>query len=117
MGARRPALLLAASLAGFASPLCAAENRRVALDASEIRIDFPQLFRSNRVDMELKPKSSTVEFVGSSREAQARFALYDFADGRILFVPAREYMPKVDGLTAEGVSLRRDMVRFKYSFK
>jgi len=112
-----PALLLAASLAGFTSPLAAAEIRRVAVDASEIRIDFPQLFRANRVDMEARPKSSVGEFVGSARQAQPHIALYDLVDGRIVFVPARQYMPKVDGLTAEGVSLRRDMVRFKYSFR
>ena len=111
------ALLLAASLAAAASPLAAAEVRRVAVDAAEIRIDYPQLFRANRIDMEARPKSSPGEFVGSSRQPRPHVALYDFVDGRIVFVPARQYMPKIDGLTAEGISLRRDLVRFKYSFK
>jgi hypothetical protein len=29
---------------------------------------------------------------------------------------AREYMPRIQGLTAESVSVRRDRVIFKYSF-
>ena len=42
---------------------------------------------------------------------------YDLSDRRIVYRPVRQYMPKLDGLTAENVSLRRDMIRFKYSFR
>lgn len=41
---------------------------------------------------------------------------YDLRDGRIVYRRAREYMPRIDGLTAESVSLRRDRIIFKYSF-
>jgi len=115
-GASR-ALVLAASLAAIASPLAAAEVGGVAVDAAEIRVDFPQLFRANRLEMDARPKSAPGEFGGSARQAQPRVVLYDYVDGRIVFVPAREYMPKLGGLTAEGISLRRDLIRFKYSFK
>jgi hypothetical protein len=42
---------------------------------------------------------------------------YDLADRRIIYRPARQYMPKLDGFTAENVSVRRDGIRFRYSFK
>ena len=42
---------------------------------------------------------------------------YDLADRRIVYRPVRQYMPKIDGLTAENVSLRRDRIVIKYSFR
>lgn len=41
---------------------------------------------------------------------------YDLRDGRIVYRRARDYMPRIDGLTPESVSLRRDRIIFKYSF-
>jgi hypothetical protein len=41
---------------------------------------------------------------------------YDLREGRVVYRRAREYMPRIDGLTAESVSLRRDRIIFKYSF-
>jgi hypothetical protein len=41
---------------------------------------------------------------------------YDLRDGRIVYRPVRAYMPRIEGLTAESVSLRRDRIIFKYSF-
>lgn len=42
---------------------------------------------------------------------------YDIADRRIVYRPARKYMPQMDGLRAESVSLRRDKIVLKYSFR
>lgn len=42
---------------------------------------------------------------------------YDLADGRIVYRGARKYMPAIDGLRAESVSLRRDRIVLKYSFR
>lgn len=50
-------------------------------------------------------------------EHSASDLCYDLADRRIVYRPARRYMPQFDGLTAESVSLRRDAVRFRYSFR
>ena len=50
-------------------------------------------------------------------ERSASDICYDLADGRIVYRPVRRYMPKFDGLTAESVSLRRDAIRLRYSFK
>jgi hypothetical protein len=42
---------------------------------------------------------------------------YDLAEGRVVYRPARAWMPPVEGLRAESISLRRDRVVFKYSFR
>lgn len=49
-------------------------------------------------------------------EVTTRDLCYDARDGKIVYRRAREYMPKIDGLTAESVSLRRGGVTLKYSF-
>jgi len=42
---------------------------------------------------------------------------YDLADGRIVYRPVRKFMPQFDGLRAESISLRRDKLVLKYSFR
>ena len=41
---------------------------------------------------------------------------YDMRDGRVVYRRARDYMPRINGLTPENVSVRRDRIVFKYSF-
>jgi len=41
---------------------------------------------------------------------------YDMTSGKIVYRGAREYMPKIDGLQPESVSLRRGRLTLKYSF-
>ena len=50
-------------------------------------------------------------------EAAATDLCFDAADGRVVYRPARKYMPQFDGLRAESVALRSNRVTFKYSFK
>lgn len=50
-------------------------------------------------------------------EANARDLCYDMVERRIVYRPVRQYMPRVDGLTAESVSLRHDRLVLKYSFR
>ena len=50
-------------------------------------------------------------------EVTAKDLCYDLADGRIVYRPARNYMPNVTGLKPESVSLRHNRVVFKYSFR
>jgi len=42
---------------------------------------------------------------------------YDLADRRVVYRPARAYMPQFEGLRAESVSLRHNKVVLKYSFR
>jgi hypothetical protein len=42
---------------------------------------------------------------------------YDLVEGRVVYRPARAYMPTIEGLRAENISVRQDRVVFKYSFR
>lgn len=50
-------------------------------------------------------------------ESGGQALCYNAADGRIVYRGAREYMPKVGGLTPESLGLRHNRVVFSYSFK
>ena len=50
-------------------------------------------------------------------EYNATSLCYDLADRRVVYRPARKYMPQFDGLRAESVSLRHDKIVLKYSFR
>ena len=43
---------------------------------------------------------------------------YDTSDGggRIVYKPARRFMPHINGLTPENISVKRDRIVFRYSF-
>ena len=50
-------------------------------------------------------------------DAAATDICYDLTDRHIVYRPARNYMPSVTGMRAESLSLRRNRVVFKYSFR
>ena len=41
---------------------------------------------------------------------------YDNNSGRIVYKPARQFMPGIPGLQADSISLKRDKIVFKYTF-
>jgi hypothetical protein len=52
-----------------------------------------------------------------SCEFSARDLCYDIADARVVYRPARAYMPRFNGLTPENVTFRANRIILKYSFK
>jgi len=42
---------------------------------------------------------------------------YDLVASRVVYRPARRYMPELGGLTPEGVSVRSHRIVFRYSFR
>ena len=50
-------------------------------------------------------------------EAAARDLCFDATEGRIVYRAARNYMPRIEGLTAESVTVRSRGLTLKYSFK
>ena len=138
-----PTLLLG-PLASLASAPSVKDGSRSATDPFETRIDSAQLLLRGRPETQARPKFSAADAAGLSRQEPAPIVArdstpgapvrtrqsyqgacehsaaglcYDQADRRIVYTPARHYMPKFEGLTAESVSLRRDAIRFKYSFR
>ena len=49
--------------------------------------------------------------------AAATDLCYDLTSGRLTYRGARQYMPQVDGLSPESVSLRRGSIVLRYTFK
>ena len=72
------------------------------------RDPLPELLRLDEQEREV-PKSAC--------ESTSRDLCYDLADRRIVYRPARNYMPSMSGLKAESVSLRHNRLVFKYSFR
>jgi hypothetical protein len=54
---------------------------------------------------------------GGTCEAAAKDLCFDAAEGRIVYRAARNYMPRIDGLRPESVSVRTNRITLKYSFK
>ena len=50
---------------------------------------------------------------GCTKEASL---CYEADTGRIVFKPARQFMPDIPGLQRENISLKRDRIIFRYSF-
>ena len=50
-------------------------------------------------------------------DSSATDLCYDLKEARLVYKPARAYMPSVPGLRAESISLRHDRIVFKYSFR
>jgi hypothetical protein len=116
-----PTALLLALLASFVNPPMAAETRRMAMDAREIMIESPHLLQSApapvaaRAPLQIAPPPHRHP-AGACEESAFDFC-FDSADRRIVYRAARQHMPTVDGVTAEGISLRRHAIRFNYSFR
>jgi len=49
--------------------------------------------------------------------ANATTLCYDSRERRLVYRPTRNWMPEITGLRAEHISVRRDSVVFKYSFR
>jgi hypothetical protein len=123
---RLQAGLLLASLALVNS--MSAESRSVAMDARETAIESPQPFLAAHPLAQVAGPApgTTAAFAPApqpylaGRGACERFApdlCVDSADKRIVFRAASQYMPALDGFAAEGISLHRHAVVFKYTFK
>ena len=60
------------------------------------------------------PKSQTAQpKPGCSKSASL---CYEADSGRIVFKPARQFMPEIPGLQRENISIKRDRIIFRYSF-
>ena len=63
----------------------------------------------------LGPRDLREDSSKSSCES-GRDLCYDRQSGRIVYKPARQFMPDLPGLQPESISVKRDRIVFKYSF-
>jgi hypothetical protein len=67
-------------------------------------------------EVELIPRPDPRQEASRSSCSGERSLCYDPGSGRIVYKPARNFMPDVPGLRRENISVRRDRIVFRYSF-
>jgi hypothetical protein len=67
-------------------------------------------------DLDLLPRRDERQEASRSSCAGERSLCYDAASGRIVYKPARAFMPSIPGLQAENISVKRDRIVLRYSF-
>ena len=67
--------------------------------------------------MPMLPVIGETEGVKLRSDCAGRDICYDAAAGHVVVRPAREFMPRINGLTPENLSVRHNRVIFTYSFK
>jgi len=65
-------------------------------------------------ELVLTPRSYQVQ--DASRTPCEHALCYDSASGRMVYKPARQFMPDLPGLQPENISLKRNQIVFRYSF-
>jgi hypothetical protein len=112
------AVLLAALPAGANEGVDLSSKARTLAAASAVKsVDAP--FRSARDPLPelLLREEQERKLPRGACEYNATSLCYDLADRRVVYRPARRYMPQFEGLRAESVSLRHDKLVLKYSFR
>ncbi len=66
---------------------------------------------------ELFPFTPANEVPARTVSCAARTVCYELGYGSVVYRGARGYMPRIDGLTPEGVVVRHDRVILRYTFK
>ena len=106
---------LAARSHAAAQPASAVEMAaRAAPTEQPARVNLPSLGRDPLVENALRSER---------RDALARTGCrlqdvcYEAAEGRVVYRGARRYMPSWQGMQPEGISLRRDRLLLRYSFR
>ncbi len=118
------AALIAVSLALLAIPHASADEARALQIKSKSAIATAVPHRSapyvqpvGETEREplLSPRDLRQDQSRSSCEAK-RDLCYDPTVGRVVYKPARAYMPDLPGLQPDSISVKRDKIVFKYTF-
>jgi len=67
-------------------------------------------------DLGLIPKHDARHEQSRSACSNTATLCYDASENRIVYKPARNFMPDLPGMTRENISVKRDRVVFRYSF-
>ena len=71
---------------------------------------------SSEPDLDLVPRRDARQEASRSSCSGDRSLCYDPASGRIVYKPARAFMPELPGLQPENISVKRDRIVLRYSF-
>lgn len=67
-------------------------------------------------ELDLLPRPDLRQEQSRSSCSGERSLCYDPNSGRIVYKPARQFMPDIPGLQRENISVKRDRIVFRYSF-
>ena len=115
--------LAAAALAAPQKALAASEDKPLTLKVPKAALAAPAPVHANapfttpaaEPELVLAPSHEVRQQKGSACESSASLC-YDSDDHRLVFKPARNFMPELPGLTRENISVKRDRIVFRYSF-
>ena len=114
------AILTSLALGAQANDDVSLKNKALASAAASapaLKAEAPFVYGRDPLPQLLMQEEQDRRGLRGSCETAAKDLCFDAADGRVVYRPARKYMPKLDGLTPENVSLRGHRITFKYSFK
>jgi hypothetical protein len=124
----KPLALIVIALAVAASPRALANVERplqlmvpksalVSAPAPKAAASAPFVMPiGNEPELDLLPRNDLRNEQSRSSCANATTLCYDPNDRRIVFKPARNFMPDLPGLTRENISVKRDRIVFRYSW-
>jgi hypothetical protein len=102
------ATAVAASTAAAAASIAPAPHNVIA-PFTAVRTPLPDLSPAREEHKTLGPRGAC--------ESPTVSVCYDLKEARVVFRPARRYMPKLGDLEPDSVSLRPNRIVFKYTFK
>lgn len=70
---------------------------------------------ANEPELSLAPPPTAQESSRSSCNGE-RALCYDSVSGRVVYKPARQFMPDLPGMRPENISIKRHQIVFRYSF-
>lgn len=112
------ALIASLALAAQANEELSLKNKALAAaGASAKQSDAPFTYGRDPMPQILMMEEQARKGLKGACEYSARDLCYDLTDGRVVYRPARKYMPRFEGLTPENVTFRANRIVFKYSFK
>jgi hypothetical protein len=121
----KPVTLIVIGLAIAASPRAIANETakplqlrlpKAALTAQAPASNAPFAIPMGEPDLGLIPPRDLRQDQSRSSCANSTTLCYDPDERRIVFKPARAFMPDLPGFTRENISVKRDRVVFRYSF-
>lgn len=124
----RQTVLTAAIFATLAAPAFAAENVELAIRYKGMAATAAQAAPARNAEAPFRVARDPIPELFAREEEQRKglrgacenntaALCYDMVDRRVVYRPARKYMPQFEGLRAESVSLRQDRLILKYSFR
>jgi len=124
----RRSLMISTFLATLAAPAMASEGIELSLRSKSMAASVASAAPAKNVEAPFRiardplpeffvPEEEQRKGFKSACDANSTSICYDSVDRRLVYRPARNYMPQVDGLRAESVSLRSNRILLKYSFR